>query len=86
MLPLFVKETKMEIKKLRKYIRHLYCDYRRLSSSRQKAIDKIAKEFLGVPTNASDQELLDLGLPREYWESFRGYETSCPRGYKDEKQ
>jgi hypothetical protein len=48
----------------------LYFDYDRLSSSGQKTFDKIA-DLLGVSDTASDQELLNMGLPKKYLKSFK---------------
>ena len=57
-------------KKLIKYISDLYFDYDRLSSSGQETFDKIA-DLLGVSDTASDQELLNMGLPKKYLKSFK---------------
>ena len=57
-------------KKLIKYISDLYFDYDRLSSSGQETFDKIA-DLLDVSNTASDQELLDMGLPKKYLKSFK---------------
>jgi hypothetical protein len=48
----------------------LYFDYDRLTSSGQETLDKVA-DLLGVSNTASDQELLDMGLPKKYLKSFR---------------
>lgn len=60
---------------LKIYISHLYFDYDRLSGSGQETLDKIA-DLLDVSRTASDQELLDMGLPKKYLKSFKQKFTS----------
>ena len=67
------KEKKMksqEVKLVKKLVSDLYFDYDRLTSSGQETFDKIA-DLLGVSDTASDQELLNMGLPKKYLKSFR---------------
>ena len=67
------KEKKMksqEVKLVKKLVSDLYFDSDRLTSSGQETLDKVA-DLLGVSNTASDQELLDMGLPKKYLKSFR---------------
>ena len=67
------KEKKMksqEVKLVKKLVSDLYFDYDRLTSSGKETLDKVA-DLLGVSNTASDQELLDMGLPKKYLKSFR---------------
>ena len=67
------KEKKMksqEVKLVKKLVSDLYFDYDRLTSSGQETLDKVA-DLLGVSNTASDQELLDMGLPKKYLKSLR---------------
>jgi hypothetical protein len=57
-----------EVKKL---VSDLYFDYDRLSSSGQETLDKIAKLLKIESTIMSDEELLKMGLPKEFLSDFR---------------
>ena len=58
-------------KELKNLVDDLYFDYDRLSESGQETLDKVV-DLLGIPDRTSDQELLDMGLPKELLKDFRG--------------
>jgi|14_taG_2_1085336.scaffolds.fasta_scaffold122146_3 hypothetical protein len=62
-----MKTNKLE--KVKKLVDDLFFDYDRLSSSGQETLDKLG-DLLGIE-DATDEELLAMGLPKDKLQLFK---------------